>query len=150
MKETWEGWLESVEDWMDEPVRLQSLLSEYDIGDEDFGVDGTYMGVSTDTMVQRVGFTQNHIFSEAFGFHAKVPANAQPDLLWQKVLARLEEDGWEHGKCRIGGKQKRWNIRPDTTDAERRSGFRLADQANAPGIGDDPVSEDDDDDNPLL
>ncbi len=167
VNETWESWMVSVLDWMNEPLTLRELISYYEWTDgPDSDLDDQYRGFDMDTKVQRVAFTQKHVFSDAFGFHHAVPNSAQPDLIWQKVLAHLVEDGWQHGRngddgtqvwlggtkntSKFHGNYYRWIIRPDSTEEERRLGFRVIGSADAPGNGDDSVSDDDDDGESLL
>ncbi len=150
VKEPWENWLEAVVDWMDEHVKLQSLISDYEFPGHD-KLDNDFKGVPLDTEVQRVSFTQKHVFDEAFGFHQKVPTGAQPQQMWEKVLNHLSERGWGGGKARkIGGKVGKWVVRPDVTKDEKWRGFRIYDPAQAPGIACSTVSDDDDDGDSLL
>ena len=143
--ETWEGWMLNVIDWMDDEVGLGSIINDFatDYYSEE---DGHYRGhVVDETTVQRVAFTQAMVYDEAFGFHGKLPNNAQADMIWNRAMDGLREKGWETGdSVRIGGKKARWVIRPDITPEERRIGFRVLRSGEARGSADTQFLDDGD------
>jgi hypothetical protein len=139
--EAWETWLETVMDWMDEEHTLQSFMASngYDLEDS---LDETHMGVDLETMVCRIAVNQKQAIGEALGLHGNAPSGTQPDQLWKRVLAELQGQGWTGHRCRIGGERARWLIRPDATEDERMSGFRICCPAQAPRIAQHIVDDD--------
>ncbi|NEK24619.1 hypothetical protein GV827_19755 [Sulfitobacter sp. JBTF-M27] len=154
--EAWEGWMETIIEWLDEGLTLQELFNRQERDTEKLlDGDDTFHGVPLTAMVCRVAFSQQDAMRKALGMNANAPITAQAEQFWSKVVSKMKEQGWIHGKGKenvpatrnratIGGKQKMWMIRPDITDEERKRGFRVCNPAQAPESGSTQVADDDD------
>lgn len=129
-KEVHETWFEAILDWMDEDVPINAVLRDLD------GDDGDLLDEAPERVI-RVAMTQKTIMREIIGSHSNVPTSAPLELVWEKVRTMLREAGWNipSSTVRVGGKKARWITRPDMTEAERLTGYRL--------IGGDKLDADD-------
>lgn len=141
--ETWENWMLTVENWMDEEMPLQAFLAQRGGVDEGDQAQDHYLGVHIDSTVCRVAFTQEHLFREALGFNRNVPAGSQEQLFYSQLKNGFKDRGWGHSKRRIALVQATWFTRPDMTAVEQKRGFRVLKPAQASESGYRRVDDDD-------
>lgn len=150
VEQTWEKWRDAIVSYMETEDQVGTILlgaglmDNLDPDEEDFqNLRGYPVAITMEVATNLLHTTTN----------IKLPGLQQNDQ-WARVVSELESDGWEvprmqsgkqEGKkanSRVRGKAQKWIFFPGTTENERKRGFRLAGEGEAPG--DSHTIEDDD------
>lgn len=141
--ETWENWMTTTENWMDEEIALRDFINQNGGLDDDQVAQDHFKGIHMDTIVCRIAFTQEELFREALGLHKNAPAGGQEHIFYQQLLGGFKKAGWDHRRIRVMGKLATRIIRPDVTREEQTQGFRILRSAQAHESGYPQVDDDD-------
>ena len=141
--ETWENWMTTTENWMDEEIALRDFINQNGGLDDDQVAQDHFKGIHMDTIVCRIAFTQEELFREALGLHKNAPVGGQEHIFYQQLLGGFKKAGWDHRRIRVMGKLATRIIRPDVTREEQTQGFRILRSAQAHESGYPQVDDDD-------
>lgn len=123
IKEAWEDWVDLLLEELEQPTHKGKLMADMGIEDDSDG-----LGEHDHEKVLRVAFTQE-MAKEVLGFR-RVALNSIDNQNWAKLKHRLEEEGFEIKKRRIGGGPPRmWYIFPNATPADLARGYALSVEA---------------------